>query len=413
MRYFVESYGCTMNYGEGDELSEKMRLLGHIPADSPDDADIVVLNTCTVVDTTEKKMISRISDLKKAGKEIVVTGCMAKAQDARIKVRLPDSMIIPPGSYDTFSNSVADRYGSSDVTASAVKTPTAVLPIAQGCVGNCSYCITKLARGELMSYPVGGLVKRFEEMVGNGAKEILITAQDTACYGWDIGTNLPTLLGELLRTEGEYRIRIGMMNPNSLMDITERLLEAMDDDRVYKFLHIPVQSGSDSILKEMNRPYTADEFMILVAFLRSKYPDISISTDIISGFPGETDEDHRMSVELIHELNADTVNVTRFSARPGTVAFSMKGQIHGRTCKERSREITSTKSDAAFGCNEAMVGRICRVLVTESGKGGTMIARTENYRPVGVDGMYELGTFLDVEITSAASTHLFGRVLNK
>ena len=402
-----------MNYGEGDELSEKMRLLGHIPADSSDDADIVVLNTCTVVDTTEKKMISRISDLKKTGKEIIVTGCMAKAQDARIKVRLPDSIIVPPGSYDTFSNSVADRYGSSNVTASAVKTPTAVLPIAQGCVGNCSYCITKLARGELMSYPVDGLVKRFEEMVGNGAKEILITAQDTACYGWDIGTNLPTLLGELLRTEGEYRIRIGMMNPNSLMDINERLLEAMNDERVYKFLHIPVQSGSDSILKDMNRPYTADEFMILVAFLRSKYSDLSISTDIISGFPGETDDDHGKSVELIRELNADTVNVTRFSARPGTVAFSMKNQVHGRTCKERSREITSTKSDAAFGCNEAMVGRTCRALVTEYGKEGTMIARTENYRPVGVDGSYELGTFLDVEITSAASTHLFGRVLNK
>ena len=413
MRYFVESYGCTMNYGEGDELSEKMRLLGHVPADSPEDAEIVVLNTCTVVDTTEKKMISRISDLKKEGKEIIVTGCMAKAQDARIRVRLPDSVMIPPGSYYLFSESVSKRYGSSDVAAPAVQNMTAVLPIAQGCVGNCSYCITKLARGDLVSYPSADIVRRFTEMIENGAKEILLTAQDTACYGWDIDSSLPALLAELLKVNGEYRIRIGMMNPNSLMDITEKLLDSMNDERVYKFIHIPVQSGSNDILKMMNRPYTADEFMILVAFLRSKYPDISISTDIISGFPGETNEDHMKSVELIMELGADTVNVTRFSARPGTVAFSMDGQVHGRTCKERSREITSIKSDTAFGCNEAMIGKVCRVLVTERGRDGTMIARTENYRPVGIKGTFKLGTFLDVEIVSAAPTHLFGRVLNK
>ena len=413
MRYFVESYGCTMNYGEGDELSEKMRLLGHSPADSSDEADIVVLNTCTVVDTTEKKMISRITDLKKAGKEIIVTGCMAKAQDSRIKIRLPDSLIIPPGSYDIFSHSVENRYGSSDVISSVAITATAVLPIAQGCIGNCSYCITKLARGELKSYPIDELTVKFKRMVKNGAKEILVTAQDTACYGRDIGTDLPTLLQELLRTEGEYRIRIGMMNPNSLMDITDRLLDAMDDARVYKFLHIPVQSGSDVILKSMNRPYTVDEFIILVAFLRSRYPDISISTDIISGFPGETDEDHEKSVELLRQLDADTVNVTRFSPRPGTVAFSMNGQVHGRTCKERSREITSTKSDTAYVCNETMVGSTCRVLVTESGKPGTIIARTGNYRPVAIDGIIGLGTFVDVEIVSAAPTHLFGRILNK
>lgn len=413
MRYFVESYGCTMNYGEGDELSEKMRLLGHIPADSADDADIIVLNTCTVVDTTEKKMIDRMAEFKKAKKEIIVTGCMAKAQVSRIKVRLPDSLVIPPESYDSFASSVKEQYGSSSPSSTIDARASAVLPIAQGCLGNCSYCITRIARGKLKSYPSNVLVKRFNEMVDRGVKEILVTAQDTACYGKDSGTSLPVLLKAFLEKEGEYRIRIGMMNPNGLATIVDELLDAMDDPRVYKFLHIPVQSGSDAVLERMNRHYVADDFLSLVEKIRERYPDISISTDMIAGFPGETDEDHQKSIDMLRRLSADTVNVTRFSPRPGTPAFSMDGQIHGRVSKERSREMTQTKSDEALERNVKMIGSVHRVIVTEKGKEGTVIARTGNYRPVGISTDLELGEFVDVGITAAESTHLFGRMLNK
>ena len=143
--------------------------------------------------------------------------------------------------------------------------------------------------------------------------------------------------------------------------------------------------------------------------MRARCPDISISTDMITGFPGESDEDHRKSVELIRKLHADTVNITRFSVRPGTDAASMKNQIQGNVSKERSTELTETKMEVEYGVNEKLIGKRFRVLVTEKGKEGTVITRTENYRPVGIDEDIPLGTFLDVEVTSCASTYVVGK----
>ena len=404
-----------MNFGEGDGLSEKMESLGHILSGSAEEADIVILNTCTVVDTTEKKMIKRISDLKGLGKEVIVTGCMAKAQPQRITIRLPESIVLPPEDYGEFSELVSKRYGVSEThrfKSGWIHDCTAILPIAQGCLGNCSYCITRIARGKLKSYPVEELTEKFKIMVERGAKEILVTAQDTGCYGRDIGTDLPKLLAEFLKTGGEYRIRIGMMNPNNL-GMLDELLDVMADERVYKFLHIPVQSGSNDVLKRMNRQYTAEEFKNIVKRIRARYQDMSIATDIISGFPGESDNDHGESVQLISGLGAETVNVTRFSARPETPAFSMDDQIHGRVAKSRSRDVTDARSFAALEQNKRFVGTAHRALVTEKGKGGTVIARTGNYRPVALAADLPLGMFLDIEITKAESTHLIGRMLNK
>ena len=398
-----------MNYGEGEQLSKKMDALGHVRVDSVKEADIVILNTCTVVETTEKNMIRRMGDLKKAGKKVIVTGCMAKVQPKRIEIRLPDSVIIPPDRYDKFSDLVSDEFGCCDPVNSPSYGMSAILPIAQGCLGNCSYCITRFARGALRSYDEDDLVKEFNAMIDAGAKEVLVTAQDTACYGRDSGTDLPHLIRRFLEKEGDYRLRIGMMNPNNLKPIVDDLLDTMEDRRVYRFLHIPVQSGSDAVLKNMRRRYTADEFLSMVKHLRARYPNISISTDMISGFPGETDEDHRKSVELIRKLHADTVNITRFSVRPGTDAAKMKDQIRGNVSKERSTELTETKMDVEYNVNMNLVGKRFRVLVTEKGKPGTVITRTENYRPVGIDEDIPLGTFLDVEVTDCASTYVTGR----
>jgi MiaB-like tRNA modifying enzyme len=412
MKYFVESYGCTMNYGEGEQLSRKMDNLGHVRVDSADEADIVILNTCTVVETTEKNMIRRMGDLKKKGKKVIVTGCMAKVQPKRIMIRLPDSVIVPPDRYDDFSELVSNEFGCCEPKDAPSYGMCAILPIAQGCLGNCSYCITRFARGTLKSYDEEDLVKEFNRMIDEGSKEVLITAQDTACYGHDTHTDLPHLIRRFLEREGDYRIRIGMMNPNFLKPIADDLLDVMEDRRVYRFLHIPVQSGSDTVLKNMRRRYTTEEFLDMVEHMRARYPDISISTDLISGFPGETDEDHRKSVELIRKLHADTVNITRFSVRPGTDAASMKDQIQGNVSKERSTELTETKMEVEYNVNKNLVGKRFRVLVTEKGKPGTVITRTENYRPVGIDEDIPLGTFLEAEVTDCASTYVTGKRLD-
>lgn len=412
MRYFVESYGCTMNFGEGVQLSDRMAELGHERVTCADDAEIVVLNTCIVVSATEKKMIKRISELRRSGKEVVVTGCMAKVQPERIAIRLPDSLIVPPEDYPGFTDDVVSRYGRGDAETAPSDEHFGIIPIAQGCLGNCTYCITRFARGRLASYPAASLKTEFDRMVAAGAKEILLTAQDTACYGRDIGGSLADLIAELLENEEEYRIRIGMMNPDSLDEGLDDLLEVIADDRVYRFLHIPVQSGSDDVLAAMKRKYTVDGFKGLVGRLRSRYPEISIATDVITGFPGETDEDHRMSVELLEWLKADTVNITRFSPRPGTPAMQME-HINGRIVAERSAEITGVKNSVESMVNSRLIGRTYRALVTEKGKAGTSIARNENYRPIAVEEDLEPGTFIDVEVTDYASTHLFGRRLNK
>jgi len=405
-----------MNYGEGYDIAEKMNALGHTAADSVDDADIIILNTCTVVDTTEKKMIDRISELKRTKKEIIVTGCMAKVQVSRISIRLPNSLIIPPDSYDSLPGKVTEKYGKGDGTDTGMpgSNPgvgtTSIIPIAQGCLGDCTYCITRFARGRLASYPQNEILKRFKDAVGRGCKEILITAQDTACYGFDTGNSLPNLIKKLLTVPGEFRIRIGMMNPESLERILDDLMNVMRDGRVYKFIHIPAQSGSDAVLKRMGRRYTASDFIEMAERMRSFFPDITISTDMISGFPGESDEDHRKSLELIREVSPDTVNVTRFSARPGTEAASMADAVHGRVSKERSRELTAARYDESEGRNKKMIGKTVRVLVTEPGKRGTMIARTDDYRQVIIPDDNELGEFIDVKITGSGPSHLFGSV---
>ena len=409
MKYYVESYGCTMNYGEGRKLSRDMASMGYREVSSAEEADIVILNTCTVVETTEKKMLARISELKKMKKEVVVTGCMAKVQPKRVEIRLPESIILPPSDYHMFAKEVAEKYGIAGPPVAIMEGTDAILPIAQGCLGNCTYCITKFARGKLQSYPENELIQDYNSFIDRGAKEILITAQDTACYGVDTKTNLPQLIRSMLQKEGDYRVRIGMMNPNHLKKIMDGIIDVMDDDRMYKFLHIPVQSGSDSILKAMRRGYTASDFMELVDRLRSSIPDISIATDIITGFPGETDEDHEKTKDLIKELHADTLNITRFSSRPGTEAASME-QLHGRILKERSTELTELKNEVEYKVNERLIGQKFRSLATEVGKEGTIV-RTPYYRPVVVREDIPLGTFVDVEVTDCRSTYLFGKSL--
>ena len=408
MKFFVESYGCTMNFGEGDELAERMMALGHEPAPTADDSDIVILNTCTVVETTEKRMIKRMNELKAAGKEVIVTGCMAKAQPGRINVRLPDSLVIPPQDYVDFSRVVSERYGCQTPVENMTVNATAIIPIAQGCRGNCSYCITRFARGGLKSYPPEKIKARFDSLIDRGVREILITAQDTGCYGADTGTDLGELLRLLLKKDGEYRIRIGMMNPNSLRPVLDSVLDAMEDERVYRFLHIPVQSGSDSVLKDMRRHYTSGDFFELVGKIRQRYPDISIATDLIAGFPGESDDDHRQSLALIRKLRADTINITRFSPRPGTDAFRME-QLNGRILKERSTELTEEKNRTEADVNSALVGKVFDALVTESSADGSVIARTLNYRPIAIKERLELGTFIKAEVTGSFATYLVGR----
>ncbi len=400
-----------MNQGEGLVLERKLESLGHEIVTSAEEAELVVLNTCTVIRPTETKILKRMEALSHEGKQLIVSGCMAAVQPEAIRRKIRDAIVIPPYEYDSFSRLVLDHFGEGDLReVRERRLTTAILPIAQGCLGSCSYCITRIARGRLRSYDFDSILQKAREFVESGSREILITAQDTGCYGLDIGRDVGQLTDAISRIPGKFRMRIGMMNPDSLAKVISSFLPAWSGEKVYKFLHLPVQSGSDRLIRAMGRRYSVEEFKSQVAAFREKCPDLTLSTDFITGFPGETGEDHRLSVELIEDLRPSIVNVTRFSPRPGTAAAEEK-QVPSWISKERSRELTVLRFKISGSLNRGMEGRTEEVLVTERGKDGTFVGRTKSYMPVVLKEEVPIGNILEAKIVGSAPTHLIGKII--
>jgi MiaB/RimO family radical SAM methylthiotransferase len=242
--------------------------------------------------------------------------------------------------------------------------------------------------------------------IGAGYRELLLTAQDTSAYGLDIGTNLPELLSSISSLEGKFKIRMGMMNPQNVKPILSELLEAYESDKVYKFLHIPVQSGDDGVLKMMRRDYTAEEFLGIVDEFRKHFPDLYLATDIIVGFPGEGEQEFVHTCELIEKVKPDKVNLTRFSPMPGTDALRMP-RPDGREVARRSRYLGTLCHEIGHEQNKRYVGRVLEGLVIEPGEKGGYVARLPNYKPV-IVAEGELGEFIGVKIMEARPIYLLG-----
>jgi len=409
MRVYLESYGCTLNHGESRIIGEQLRHAGHILVASESDADLVVLSTCVVIDATERKMVKRIAELHRNRKPFVVSGCMASLSELAIKEVAPEAIVLPPDRLNEAVLAIDEIPFSAAGGVLRGPTPEAIIPIAQGCLGSCTYCITRLARGKLKSVPRDEILRMVERAVISGHREIQLTAQDSGAYGMDIGTDLPALLDAVCEIDGEFRVRVGMLNPNHALPLLDKLLDAYEDDKLFKFLHLPVQSGHDGILKAMGRKYKVEDFKKIVSAFRSKYPDMTLATDVILGYPGEGAEEYAATRSLIEGVRPDIVNVTRFSARPGTPAFDLKPTVHGRQVKEWSRELTKLRFKISRENNERFVGRTERVLTTECGKGDTTMARTQGYRAVVIEEELRIGEFMDVVIERAEDCYLVGR----
>ncbi|MGD1060468.1 MAG: MiaB/RimO family radical SAM methylthiotransferase, partial [Methanomassiliicoccales archaeon] len=278
------------------------------------------------------------------------------------------------------------------------------------CLGNCAYCVTRLARGYLRSYSIEGVVEAVRKEVAGGAKEILLTTQDTGCYGSELGTSLQDLISKVCEVEGDFKVRIGMMNPDSLADILDETIEAYQQPRVYKFLHLPVQSGSDRLLRAMGRSYDIAAFERQVTRFREVLPRLTLSTDIITGFPGETDDDHRATIEMLKRVKPNIVNVTRFSSRPGTAAATMKEPVVSRISKDRSREVAILRFEIAIALNRRLVGERLKVMATEIGKNGSTICRDDRYVPVVIRRRLVLGGSYETEIIDCTATHLVAKL---
>ena len=414
MKVYVEAYGCTQNYGEARLMQEALVGSGHTLTASEGDADAHVLVTCTVIETTERKMVRRMEELASYEKPLVVAGCMAAAQRDRVRAIVPRAKLLPPRKWPQIvelldaGTACGDR--AAETESEGFGWHDAIVPIAQGCAGRCTYCITRVARGRVASLPTDAIVAQVRRHVDRGLREIKLTGQDTAAYGVDIGTTLAELLQAVEEIPSEFRTRVGMADPLTVYPIVDELVRAYASEKVFKFLHLPVQSGSDRILEAMRREYSVAQFEEIVHRFRHAYPELTLSTDVIVGFPGETEDEFEATMDLVRRVRPDIVNVTRFSARSGTPAANMENQIVGWRVKERSRRLTRLRFEIAQELHDRLVGREYTVLVTEPGKAGTVLARTPEYRQVVLPEAASLGEFVTVGIDTATPTDLRGHV---
>ncbi len=414
MKVYLEVYGCTANKSDAALLKGLVHNNPHYELiDDLQTADIVILITCTVIGTTEQRMCNRMRMLRQSGKPVIVTGCMASVQTEKIQSILPDAVLVPPNMIHTLflqyeQNKSIDHVKEKSQVSKYFDSLIAPISIAEGCQFSCSYCITHLARGVLHSYPESTLFQDVKTAVQQGCKEIQLTAQDTASYGTDCGSSLCDLL-ELLHTiEGAYRIRVGMMNPRSVIRRVKDIATALNHPQIYHFIHLPVQSGDNAILQMMDRGYTIEEFVDIATRFRVTIPHMTLATDVIVGFPTETDEQFQTSIELLQRIQPDIVNITRFSARPNTRAKTMKGRIPTNIVKERSSYLSDVCQHLSLTKNQAYIGKQETILTLEQGKHHTIVGRTDSYKPVVVKEPVDLGQFVTVDIIDAKATHLVG-----
>ena len=394
MSIWFEGYGCTANQGETIEMRDHANELGHELALNSDAAETVVLGTCTVIESTQNKMERRISELMDQGKNVIVSGCMATADSKVLNSKFPDAPLVSPGDIE----GLGDLIGRGGCKPEKLESPLAtILPISSGCLGRCTYCATLRARGRVTSRSVNDIFFKAQYAIDSGSKELLLTSQDNGAFGADSDTSLELLLNELSHLDGDFRLRVGMLNPMLVSGRSDSMAKAWGDSRTYKFMHLPIQSGSQKILDSMLRDHTLKDFWEVVETFRQYYPEMMIITDIITGFPGETDEDHQKTVDLLNKLLPDLVNLTRFSPRQGTPAARYK-RVNSNTVKARSKELTELRKKLGAKSFKRFVGRKTSVLAVENQRQGSTLCRDDNYRPIVIKEELPLGEFYDVEI---------------
>jgi threonylcarbamoyladenosine tRNA methylthiotransferase CDKAL1 len=368
-KIWVETYGCAASKADSEMIAGQLKTNGYELADFEEDSSLNIIVTCSVKDATEHKMLHRIQELTKTKKPTVLAGCLPKADKDRVENMFPSVSLLGPQSIDRTIDVVKSALAGNkiaildDSTSNKINLPkirlnpiVGIVEIATGCMSECTFCQTKLAKGEIRSYPPGEILRQIKHDLQDGCKEIWLTSTDNGCYGKDIGSNIAELLELCCGVDLHYRLRTGMMNPMHLSSVIKDLVEVYEhNENIYKFLHIPVQSGSDRILRKMKRGHSVKTYREVVKAFRSRIPEITIATDIIVGFPSETEDDFEMTLQLIRDTQPDVVNSSKYSARPKTAAANLK-QLGSDTIKRRTdrlhrlvKEISSTRNSMWIG----------------------------------------------------------------
>jgi len=353
-KIWVEAYGCSSSMADHEMIRGLLKEAGFEIASKQTEGAVNLIVTCSVKDRTEHRMLSRIKKMTSTGKPLVVAGCLPKAEMAKVESLNPSASLLGPNSIEKAPEVVSSALAGekmialTDSSIDKVNIPrvrfnslVSIVEIGSGCLSQCSFCQTKNVKGWLRSYRIGDIVRQIKADIQSGCKEVWLSSTDNGCYGRDIDTSLIELLNTCCSIEGDFRIRLGMMNPMYLPGMLDSMIKVFSENpKLFKFLHIPVQSGSNRILKKMRRGHTAKTFKEAVLGFRDRIPEMTISTDIIVGFPSETEDDFKETLDLIARSKPDIVNISRYSSRSGTEAHEWKcNRVNSEVSKERSERL--------------------------------------------------------------------------
>jgi MiaB-like tRNA modifying enzyme len=429
MRIYVKGFGCPSSIADAETLEGCLLQSGYELSNTPQTADLILYNTCAVKTPTENRMISLLKEVPRE-KKLIVSGCLPIVNFERIEKEVEFDGIVGPA----FGEKIVDvvKQVSEGIKVERLENSANTMPrlsipqkrsnpviskviTAYGCLGACAYCCVRFARGNLRSHSKKQIEEKAKKDVSNGVRELWLTSQDMASYGRDIGTRLPSLIQTICSIKGDFFVRVGMMTPNTALDILDELLLAFNNSKVFKFLHLPLQSGDDEVLGLMNRSYSTNDFVSIVKRFRSEFTQLTLATDVIVGFPGETDEAFNHTKELIGELKPDIVNISKFFPRPKTAALKTNPKVPPDEVKRRSTLLAKATKKISFERNMRWTGWTGTILLDEIVKSGTVVGRNSSYKAVVVSdrshAQLDLGQFLSVRILDASQSCLIGEII--
>lgn len=407
-KLFVKTYGCTLNKKDTENVVKEHNFTEEFSEIKK--ADYIFINTCGVKEQTQTKILNflkKLNENKIPQEKIIIFGCLVNIDKEALVSEMPNAKYFKVSEKEKIESII----NNIENNKSSNKKNTQTIILSNGCLGSCYYCAVKFARGKLESKPIEKIIKEIEYSVNEEkSKEILLTSQDNGCYGFDINENLNTLLKKIIEIKGDFKIRVGMANPQHLKIIINELIEIYKNEKIYKFLHIPIQSGSNKVLKEMNRYYTIEDVYDIIEKFKKEIPDISIGTDIIVGYPTETENDFQETIDFIKKIKPNFINLSRFGMRKNIEAKKYKDLI-SRTKKERSRKVTKIFEDYLLDKNKEEIGKEKEIIITEIGKNNKYIGKTNNYLSVVIDENVKIGQKVKVKIIDADKYNLKGTIL--
>ena len=423
--FYLETYGCSLNTADSDLAVGRLTALGHKQTNL-EEAAILIVNTCGVKEPTEDRIVHRLRQLSKLDLPLIIIGCLPKISYDRVIDAAPQyAAILGPQSIESLGH-IFDRVVSGERgiihlesdNGSKLRfyqgppdTTICTIPICEGCLGACAYCAVRFARGAVRSHSINEIVEVVTRSIHLGYHEIRLTSQDAGVFGADTGENLVDLLAALDKLPGEHRFRLGMFNPNLVLDSIDEIAEIMSSTHFFRFFHVPLQTGSDSLLQAMNRRYTLADWKDIVSRIRSRMPDATIATDIIVGFPGESDSDFEQTLDVITEIRPEVVNISKYGDRPNTAASKSKHKVDTQIKKNRSRKLSRLVETLSHQSNKSWIGWTGFVLVTEPAPRGGTLTRTQSYKPIILKEPLSPGSYVNIEVISSEQTHLLGEII--